>query len=1044
MSSVNLKLEIAPDAPSQSKISTIPESYSAAFSAQLIIDFVSPDGSTKSTCSAKVWREKSDPHIECYDSFIKIQNPGELADDMPEFCTHANIEVASGDDTAIRILNPNSFALWLTAYDIKFLGKGNATLTIKMGVGRQFLTGYPNLPKNISAPVQCTVTQSFDGATHEIEKFNLELHLPWPMHPNRELAFFLTTSNDSHGENPVLPASLPLRHVRPAGTTNTTNVLEADLNVIKGASGSAFANALLHHSSPTLQLGLDVEQPRNAKSNKLNSLGRKYGVTSYNITISSHDRQNNDAVVRVSGNGSYKWFVLPHGQNVTVSQKQYVEGNEAYAKKCAEEVNFEATMLLSGAPRQTFDRSNNIALSGNVFTIPHHFEIPSPDGTASLSFSLEFRVEFNVRYSRRLALDMGAGSHLMGSYPEAKLINVSDANPRSYTRQEETTAHLYYTAQVGRDAGMTALPQDFPLAVLRRRFPDGVNAMSKLTCLLGNDDVRQTDSKQRHSHALITDFKAGLFRGKPTFECFGGKENSIDVFAEICRVRFMEAILHLEVGEAGLNLHPDPLTSPPQLIVTHPAYVNTNTFTALCNALSEVQKVLGCGPESDEEKFISSVCTIPEPVALLCYLEEHVKGIVSLSHVGVLDFGYRTVDVALRGKNRMWLHASAADLGGSILDVALAKSVYSYIVQKLARQESARSNILDGLNEAFAFDTATLKEAQTELQSHENMRRLSLLETLERVESAKIALHEQMDKKPHEQATFTIQLAQKSDYDDPKSDWLKPALVMELIALGFPVQDNADGKWALSVPWDEMVSQPPFQEYLAQMDAYLSGIPFPEKTTLIITGRAARFLPLRRWLGNRRYFTDHTLKFEDSLELKDPDHNPQATLDPKPMVALGALLMAQKLAEYNTEINRQACILFKNGNKIVGYHPIESLKEAFVFDRPFDSFFVARCSQTVATYLQDHPADLDSIDRFMLTEPFSSAIKVNEQDGCKGHFEVKEEVLVSGQSTRKDSISLWMENAEGLSLLSTGPAEVETGFKLSLARFGAVQSTAAS
>ncbi|CUH82358.1 hypothetical protein [Tropicibacter naphthalenivorans] len=668
-------------------------------------------------------------------------------------------------------------------------------------------------------------------------------------------------------------------------------------------------------------------------------------------------------------------------------------------------------------------------------------------GMDSKEVSFSRITHFDTHYQYRIALDLGAGSHLMAfmrcdPVEQLEILDISCApKANGYSQNSETSACLY-AANSNNASFFYAGAGPFPYNAIQRRFPGAAQSLSNLTVLYGADPGRAETAQKNFASETVFDFKTRFFRGEDKIVIKGEAFAVLDAFQEICRKRFIEAILLLESGAGAPDLFPEPANpaAPVQMIVTHPGYVLPETYREMNEKLRNLQYMLAAQPPAMD--YIQSVCTIPEPTALLRYLYKSAKvaqsdmKIEDMPVVSVLDCGYRTIDVATlsTGTPVQWHLTHAADLGGNVLDVSIAQALREML------RLSGKADLLDAV---FNLDDETLAQGLAgALPDGVACRQRAGIEQLEK---AKIALSKNIRtsgaKPPYSHMEFPVTVARNETQDDA-DNWFPAELINAIRTQGtVDLKAAPDGLMLSGISWGGIVETKALTAFTAQLEAFLSGLPLMEnkQNYWIVTGRAARFPPFAQWIQDVAEKNGVIVYGEDDLAPLTGQTMP----DPKEMVVRGALSLASELGSYNVELGCPACMFLidsQRNNRIVQVHDIPSLtetpQELIRTQETFDRIQVCRCSLTVAEYIKAHQDDdPHAARRFMIDYLLDKPKDVGRYDhGQEVNIKAKAVSKHNGPTTLSDTITLFLSPAADGSMR-------ESHFDFDIQRFGARPNT---
>lgn len=712
------------------------------------------------------------------------------------------------------------------------------------------------------------------------------------------------------------------------------------------------------------------------------------------------------------------WVSLAVGESQELkSGPHHIEGDKARAESILKTIKVDVTEAGSRKPNTTgVNQDTNNSGSENNLTSTFSLKFNS-DGS-SYECSLNIDLSFNIDYKLRIGLDLGAGTHIMGLFNRSdkngvsqetkEILDISSSPEKKYANQQETSARLYLATKMT-EANFYATKVPFPSNFLKNTWPAISARFSDLMVVSGKCPSRTAQVEEKHPTPSTTRFKGHFFRGEEKIKVGDQEIETIGTFKEICRTRFIEAIWTLwnaekEMLPGGALQFPLPKNdeegiAPPQFVVTHPAYVAPETVVKMTDALRELHDgFYATAPSRTGGRYRDAVCLVPEPVALMAYLDDCAqvstgagsdkRNVCDFDQIGVMDCGNRTVDVASRsrkdGKNE-WLSAGGADLGGNLLDIAIGEAIHKLLVEEL---NTLAANPLDAVLKKLISDHFEFRARGSAKSKAAPARGLN------EIEKAKIAMASG--------DPFTVTLAQDTTKVS-KEDWFERELVKKLAAQFHSHTTSsifgldATNKLFFSLSWEALEKKKPVTAFMEQFRVFLNEAfsqtgsdPSTTIDTWIITGRAVKFAPLKKAIEDQANSHGKTLIFAENI------HDPGSTdFDPKESLIKGALTIAANLSDFTEETQPPAHLFFV---KDAGAHQdlptvleakklnwIEEQKLTFTAPGDADHVVIARCGPKTAKYIVDHRKDhqktAETLRRFLLTTAFKERAPLPATNG---------------------------------------------------------------
>ncbi|WGW03581.1 hypothetical protein [Tropicibacter oceani] len=952
--------------------------------------------------------------------------------DLPTEFSHVVLEFRSQGQPVLEVTPTTpGLAIWLDQHEFRVALDGDLP-ALEIGQGREYPPVFHGLNHNRFDPTGKLTTEVRDnvGTDDEITRFDLVISCPHASNAQLNFRFRFRPKDSVHDFE--LTSNEDKSHWK------------ASLDCVKDAEALW---TVLHSAGRHPEINLIAEPPRSTPEN----LGRRLQPFKFRLDLEPEnaDRKRVFGFRRdesLYGIGKkYRWYRVVGGSTLTIALHQKLVGDEEIRKAYAAgntltvsglhavaNSNAETPLTLD-LDRKATTRNGNALYTGTM-------KVELAPGPSTVL--LELTRSFDAEYDHRIALDLGAGSHLMAYWDKSskkqRILNISRPANKLYSLDEETSSRLYKTTELPAEM-LYAGTAPFIIAGIRKRFPKAAQAVAEMTVLYGADEIRATLAEELFAKATVSDFKTRFFRGETALTLKGETFDLRDIFQEICRKRFIEAVFVAERESSSQLLQGDPaagsLPTPVQMIVTHPGYVSSDTYVAMEQRLRELLVFLvGTGVEN----YVQAVCTIPEPTAVLRFLHTEAKvrsggqeiPVSHLAEVCLLDCGFRTLDVATlgtEGEQRRWRHTSAADLGGSILDVSIGNAIRECIEQVLP-------NNRDLLDLAFDLDDPSLAKGLDGAMPGQDYRRKRI--GLERLEEAKISFT-----KHGASATvgsFNVVFAQDDQYDND-SNWFPRELIDALENmpdLGKIRLVTIGSQRALEILWSDIADTHSIRTFRNQLSAFLAGLPKPDDTHWIVTGRGARFSPYIGWIDDAAEKHGIKVFYESDILV-----NGVAGMDPKGMVVRGALSLAEKLGSYNVELLMQACLFLidsSNGNRIVEVAEIKSVEERqeriCVIDTSFDRVCICRCSAEVARYIMNNQdTDPEAPKRFMISEALAVSQTVGPfTSGFPIEIFTRVQDKTLGATTMHVTVKLFFKST----IDATMPTQAQAEFRI--ARFGAI------
>jgi hypothetical protein len=358
-----------------------------------------------------------------------------------------------------------------------------------------------------------------------------------------------------------------------------------------------------------------------------------------------------------------------------------------------------------------------------------------------------------------------------------------------------------------------------------------------------------------------------------------------------------------------------------QVIVTHPGYLDGGRHDQLVAGLEHIRSQM-LDPQASDIP-LSSICALPEPLCILSDLRasgdlarllEAAGADAARAQAGpamVIDVGHQTIDVGVERRPSpgggapgpiQWLHSSAVDMGGSELDAALAAALHDALLEDLRARGAADAGAVHALRQSFALDEATLDALRPE--AGEGAADPAAIAARARIFDARARIEEAKRAWPEDEADpFAIALGTRGD---PPIAWFPDAPALP--------QLQAPSAAAL-------LARPPLRDFLGDLDAYLSGLPWPAPSVCVLTGRGAAFGPLRRTVEARVGEINRSRDDGEKVLLLFDDSHPVRR---KLRVALGAVDLAGCLGHASFEGFEVASALFFRDEVPIHCAPIEA------------------------------------------------------------------------------------------------------------------------